>query len=153
EEWDRVIELIKEHNHIPIFDCAYQGFASGDLKRDAYPIRTLDAAGGEMIVCQSFSKNFGLYAERVGAVHVVHNKEKAHTANILSTIKSLIRQTYSVNPVHGAYIVSVIWNDPELRQMWVDNVHTMCNRILEMRNALKAALDANGCPGDWSHIT
>lgn len=45
------------------FDSAYQGFASGSLDRDAWAIRHFVSEGFELLVAQSFSKNFGLYSE------------------------------------------------------------------------------------------
>ena len=73
---------------IPFFDCAYQGFASGDLEKDAvssfcwiltvatsgvvqYAIRYFTNQGMPVMVCQSFAKNFGLYDERCGSFNVV----------------------------------------------------------------------------------
>ena len=44
-------------------DTAYQGFASGDLDKDAASVRMLADKGVEFFVCQSMSKNFGLYSE------------------------------------------------------------------------------------------
>ena len=47
----------------PFFDSAYQGFASGDLGKDAWAIRYFVSEGFELFCAQSFSKNFGLYSE------------------------------------------------------------------------------------------
>lgn len=47
----------------PFFDSAYQGFASGDLNRDAWAVRYFVSEGFELFCAQSFSKNFGLYSE------------------------------------------------------------------------------------------
>jgi len=47
----------------PFFDGAYQGFASEDLARDAASVRLFEEEGFEMLVAQSFSKNFGLYSK------------------------------------------------------------------------------------------
>lgn len=56
-------EIMKEKQHFPFFDCAYQGFASGDLDRDAWPVRYFVSQGFEMCIAQSFAKNLGLYGE------------------------------------------------------------------------------------------
>lgn len=66
DEWIQIAQVIQERNHLPFFDCAYQGFASGDLVRDAWAIRYFIEQGFEMLVAQSFAKNFGLYNDRVG---------------------------------------------------------------------------------------
>ncbi len=77
---------MKKNSLIPFFDSAYQGFATGDLEKDAWPIRYFISQGFQMIVAQSFAKNTGLYGERIGALHVVASckdtKEK-----VLSQIK------------------------------------------------------------------
>lgn len=54
------------------FDSAYQGFASGNLEKDAWAIRYFVSLGFEMFCAQSFSKNFGLYSELSGMLSVVH---------------------------------------------------------------------------------
>lgn len=55
--------LLQEHRLFPLFDCAYQGFASGDLEKDSWAVRYFVQEKFELFVCQSFSKNFGLYSE------------------------------------------------------------------------------------------
>lgn len=62
---------MKRKNHIPFFDCAYQGFATGDMDKDAWSVRYFAEQGFEMFVAHSFSKSMGLYGERIGALHVV----------------------------------------------------------------------------------
>jgi len=47
----------------PVFDCAYQGFATGDPEADAWSARYFVQCGFELLVCQSFAKNFGLYSK------------------------------------------------------------------------------------------
>jgi aspartate aminotransferase len=65
---------MKRRNHFPFFDIAYQGFASGDVEKDAWAVRYFAEQGFQMFVAHSFSKNMGLYGERVGALHIVaHN--------------------------------------------------------------------------------
>ena len=39
EEWKTIYNAMTNKNHIIFFDCAYQGFASGNHHNDAYPIR------------------------------------------------------------------------------------------------------------------
>merc|ERR550537_484444 len=68
-QWDEIAKVCKDRNLYPLFDTAYQGFATGDLENDCYSVRLFDKLGFEFAVCQSFAKNIGLYGERVGAVH------------------------------------------------------------------------------------
>lgn len=78
DEWKQIAEVMKKNSLIPFFDSAYQGFATGDLDKDAWPIRYFIDQGFQMLLAQSFAKNMGLYGERVGAFHIVaHNKDTA----------------------------------------------------------------------------
>lgn len=113
EEWEQIAEIMKARKLVPWFDCAYQGFASGNPDIDAWSIRYFVDQGFEMFVCQSFAKNFGLYNERVGALHVVSNDaESAHA--VLTNLEAIIRPMYSNPPQHGARIVSTILKNSEL---------------------------------------
>lgn len=85
-EWKQIAEVMKRNNLIPFFDSAYQGFATGDLEKDAWPIRHFASQGFQMIISQSFAKNMGLYGERIGALHMItSNKDTAD--KVLSQIK------------------------------------------------------------------
>ena len=73
--------------------------------------------GHEIIVAQSFAKNFGLYGERVGALHFVcANADEAEKVD--SQLKVIIRAMYSNPPLHGARIVNTILSDPKLKGIW-----------------------------------
>ena len=86
EEWKQIAAVMKKKNLFPFFDSAYQGFASGDLEKDAWPIKYFIEQGFEMIVTQSFAKNMGLYGERIGALHIVSsNKETCD--KVMSQVK------------------------------------------------------------------
>uniref|UniRef100_A0A094ZDU3 aspartate transaminase n=1 Tax=Schistosoma haematobium TaxID=6185 RepID=A0A094ZDU3_SCHHA len=61
DQWNQLALLIKEKKLFPVFDMAYQGFASGNLDNDAWAVRLFASMGMEMFIAQSFSKNFGLY--------------------------------------------------------------------------------------------
>lgn len=64
EQWQEIAEIVKEKNLFPLFDSAYQGFASGDLDKDAWAIRYFVGKGFETLIAQSFAKNFGLYSKQ-----------------------------------------------------------------------------------------
>lgn len=77
-EWKRIAAAMKKNSLIPFFDSAYQGFASGNLQKDAWPIRHFIDEGFQVLISQSFAKNIGLYGERAGALHVItHDKSTA----------------------------------------------------------------------------
>ncbi len=67
-QWDDIFRVIQKKNHYPFFDMAYQGFASGDLEKDSYALRLFSNADVKLALAQSFSKNFGLYGQRVGCL-------------------------------------------------------------------------------------
>lgn len=136
----------------PFFDSAYQGFASGDLERDAWAVRYFVSEGFELFCAQSFSKNFGLYNERVGNLTVVA-KETDSVLRVLSQMEKIVRVTWSNPPAQGARIVASTLSNPELFKEWTSNVKTMADRILTMRSELRARLEALKTPGTWSHIT
>ncbi|GJU15603.1 aspartate aminotransferase, chloroplastic [Tanacetum coccineum] len=77
EQWEKIADVIQEKNHIPFFDVAYQGFTSGSIDEDASSVRLYAARGMELSCAQSYSKNLGLYAERVGAINVICSSAEA----------------------------------------------------------------------------
>jgi len=149
DQWKTIAKLIKAGNHFPFFDCAYQGFASGDLDRDAFAIRYFAEQGFEMFAAQSFAKNFGLYGERIGAFHAVVADPNV-VEPTLSQLKLIIRAFYSSPPMHGALIVQIILSDPELCDEWKRELKEMSGRIYSMRQQLYEKLKSKGI--DWPHV-
>ncbi|CDH56017.1 aspartate aminotransferase [Lichtheimia corymbifera JMRC:FSU:9682] len=152
EQWKGIAEVMKAKDHFPFFDCAYQGFASGDLDRDAWAVRYFVDQGFELFVAQSFAKNFGLYGERAGNLTVV-SKSPADKQRVLSQLEKLQRAEISNPPAYGSRIVDIVLNDPALYAEWKENLQYMSNRIITMRKALYERLVALGTPGTWNHIT
>ncbi|EEA24758.1 Aspartate aminotransferase, cytoplasmic [Talaromyces marneffei ATCC 18224] len=154
EQWKQIAQVIRAKGHFPFFDCAYQGFASGDLARDAWAIRYFVEQGFETCVAQSFAKNFGLYGERAGTFHFISAPGQANsTPHIASQLAILQRSEISNPPAYGSRIASIILNDPKLFAEWEENLRTMSGRIAEMRKGLRAGLEARKTPGTWTHIT
>lgn len=157
-QWDQILKELDKKKHFIIFDSAYQGFASGDLEKDAYPIRK--AINDQLItqtpiiICQSFAKNVGMYGERVGAIHVILPQEDpAFARAIKSQLNLIIRCEISNPPAYGSKIVSTILHDPELYKQWKEDLKTMSSRIIKMRQTLRKKLESLGTPGTWNHIT
>lgn len=152
-QWEQIADIIEEKKLIPFFDCAYQGFASGDLDADAWPVRYFaDERKMELFCAQSFSKNFGLYNERAGNLTVVV-KDPSVIANTKSQLTLIVRGMYSNPPAHGARVVEKVLNNDALFAEWKDNIKTMAGRIISMRKGLRERLEALGTPGSWNHIT
>jgi aspartate aminotransferase len=131
EQWQQIAATLEKVGALPLVDFAYQGFGDG-LTEDAAGLRALATAGRELLVCSSFSKNFGLYNERVGALTFVGKNSTAADA-ALSHIRIAIRVNYSNPPQHGAAVVATILNDSVLRAQWEQELTDMRNRINGMR--------------------
>ncbi|MDG3088202.1 aspartate/tyrosine/aromatic aminotransferase [Vibrio hannami] len=150
EEWEILAKLCAEKSLLPLFDFAYQGFATG-VEEDAKGLRIFAEYNKEMLIASSFSKNFGLYNERVGAFTLVaEDQDTAITA--FSQVKAIIRSIYSNPPAHGSAVVTHILNNPELRAEWEAEVAEMRVRIKEMRELFVSTLKAEGVEADFSFI-
>ena len=152
EQWLNILDVVKTKKIFCGFDSAYQGFASGDLERDAYSLQLFQQHTDDIFLFQSFAKNFGLYGERAGCFSVVcGSQEEAKIAQ--SRIKQIARPIYSNPPIHGARIVDIILRDPKLEAMWHQDLKDMSGRISEMRHGLKNRLKALGNEHNWDHLT
>ncbi|KAF2174012.1 hypothetical protein M409DRAFT_35309 [Zasmidium cellare ATCC 36951] len=153
-QWRQIASVMRERQHLPFFDSAYQGFASGDLDADAWAIRhfvSLDFPA--LLVAQSYAKNFGLYGERTGCLHVVA-QDADLAARIKSQMEKLQRVNISTPPAYGARIASTVLSSPALFSEWQEDLRTMSGRIVEMRRALRALLEkGKGEEGKWKHLT
>ena len=152
EQWAKIADVIEQKGHMPFFDVAYQGFASGSLVEDAFAPRYFESRGMELMVAQSYSKNLGLYAERVGALNIV-TRDAATTTRVLSQMKRLARAIWSNPPVHGARIVAEVVNNEDLFKEWEGEMELMSGRIKHVRQVLREKLEALNPEKDWSFIT
>jgi aspartate/tyrosine/aromatic aminotransferase len=150
ETWVAVAEIVADRELMPVVDFAYQGFGFG-LREDADWLAGLARPGLEFLICSSFSKNFALYNERVGALTIVA-ADPSRAGSALSHLKVAIRSNYSNPPAHGGDIVETILTDPALRAQWEADLAGMRNRILGNRAALVKALVDAGVPGNWDPI-
>ncbi len=142
QQWDQVIQVISAGRLVPFLDMAYQGFGHGVVD-DGAVIGRFVAAGLQPCVATSFSKSFGLYGERVGALHIVTaNADEAK--RVLSQVKIVIRTNYSNPPTFGAAIVAQVLGDPAQRELWEQELGHMRTRIKQLRSQLVAGLRAAG---------
>jgi len=130
----------------------FQGFASGDAIKDAAPVRMFVDDGHLISMVQSFSKNFGLYGQRVGALSVVGANED-EAKRVVSQMKMVIRPMYSNPPRHGARLVTTVLEDPQLTSEFIEECRGMADRIHTMRSKLHEALTSAGSTKNWDHIT
>jgi aspartate aminotransferase len=96
EQWKQISDLCKKHKLLPFFDCAYQGFASGNAPKDAAALRMFVDEGHRLALVQSFSKNFGLYGQRVGALSIV-GADEDEAKRVASQMKMCIRPMVSAS--------------------------------------------------------
>ncbi|KAJ4021205.1 hypothetical protein NW752_004212 [Fusarium irregulare] len=152
QQWESIARVCKELGLFPVFDMAYQGFASGDLDRDAsaitYFFDTLDL---EFAVAQSFSKNFGLYGERVGVLHMVALDTET-AVKVTPLLTQLSRAEITSCPSYGARIIAKILSNPSLYDQWLQDLVTMSQRMKSMRKALYRGLQRRRVRGSWEHL-
>ena len=149
-DWKEISTAIKTQGLLPVFDFAYQGFGRG-IDEDAMAVRHFLADGHQMLVANSYSKNFGLYGERIGGFYVVTTN--AETAErVKSQVMRIIRANYSNPPLHGSRIIAAVLASAPLRQEWESELATMRERISGMRKALAEGLNAGSSAVDFSFM-
>ncbi|WP_118986597.1 amino acid aminotransferase [Photorhabdus sp. CRCIA-P01] len=134
DQWDQVVQIVKERELLPFLDIAYQGLGDG-MEKDAYAIRAMATAGLPCLVSNSFSKIFSMYGERVGGLSVISDDEQTKE-RVLGQLKAGVRRVYSSPPSFGAQVVAKVLADPVLKAQWLTEVEHMRLRILEMRTVL-----------------
>jgi aromatic-amino-acid transaminase len=149
-QWRDIVATVRDAELIPFLDLAYHGFGEG-LDSDAEPLRLFAASKVPFLASSSFSKNFSLYGERVGALSIVDTSQE-ESARVLSQLKRVIRSNYSTPPTHGATIVTTVLGDAQLRSQWELELAEMRERIKRMRKGLVDGLKARGVAEDFSFI-
>jgi aspartate aminotransferase len=137
-QWQALTQLLKRRRLVPFLDLAYQGFASG-LDADVAGVRLVAEQVPEALIAVSFSKNLGLYRERVGAlISIGENPARADAA--LSHVLQIARSIYSMPPDHGAAIAAHIFASAKLKAEWIEELGLMRERITDMRELLAREL-------------
>lgn len=150
DDWKAVLEVLREREHVPFLDIAYQGFGDG-IDEDAFAVRLFAESGLNFLVSSSFSKSFSLYGERVGALSIVTDSQEEST-RVLSQVKRVIRTNYSNPPTHGATVVGNVLNSAELRAMWEQELAEMRERIRDMRTTMVEQLASLGAKRDFAFV-
>lgn len=149
-QWQQLTDLALERGFVPLIDSAYQGLGQG-LDEDAFGPRLMAQHLPEVIVASSFSKNFGLYRDRAGALTLVSADQTQSLASH-SQLLGITRGLYSMPPAHGSAIVDIILNSPELAQQWRDELTHMRTRIQGLRQSLVTSLAGYLPERDFSFI-
>ena len=150
EQWQALRDLALDKGFTVFIDLAYQGLGDG-LEEDVYGVRLLAESLPELVVVSSCSKNFGLYRERIGATTVItRNAESTRVAT--TQLAAAARAMYSMPPDHGAAIVNLILNEPDLRTEWDTELTLMRDRINGLRSQLVERIKDAGVDRDFSFI-
>ncbi|MCF7839121.1 MAG: aspartate/tyrosine/aromatic aminotransferase [Candidatus Marinimicrobia bacterium] len=149
-QWQVVARLAEQKGWLPFLDFAYQGLGAG-IEPDRAGVCALLDAGVEMLIASSFSKNFGLYRERTGALTVA-TRPGTDPAAAFSLLQRVVRVNYSNPPAHGGLIVETVLGDAALRRLWQEELDGMRSRIQGMREQLQAYLAARPTPGEFGYI-
>lgn len=140
-QWTQLIDVLGKRDLLPFVDMAYQGFGAG-LDADAFAVREIARRGLPSLVANSFSKNFSLYGERCGGLHVIC-EDAAAADRVLGQLTGAVRSNYSNPPTHGAKIVTRVLTTPALKESWEAELAAMCRRIARMRVAIHDGLAAH----------
>jgi aspartate aminotransferase/aromatic-amino-acid transaminase len=149
-QWDEVAASLKRTGAFPLIDLAYLGFGEG-IEADAYGTRKIVTSVPEAMIAFSASKNFGLYRERAG-VAIAIARDAAAADIVSSQMQNVIRATISQPPDHGAEIIRIILNDPELTAEWKAELETMRTRMIRLRQKLAAAIRERSNSTDYDFI-
>lgn len=150
DDWRAVLEVVRRRELLPLIDFAYQGFGDG-LEEDAWAVRLFAAELPELLITSSCSKNFGLYRDRTGAL-LVCSDDAEKLLDVRSQLALLARNLWSTPPDHGAAVVAQILGDAALKQLWVEEVEAMRQRIAQLRVGLVEALAPHGLSERFAHI-
>ncbi|MEG3582272.1 MAG: amino acid aminotransferase [Chloroflexota bacterium] len=149
-QWEEIADLIANKGLVTICDFAYQGLGDG-IDEDARGVRVLSEKLDELIVCSSYSKNFGLYSERVGCLFY-HSRNKSISESVLSQLKKTARSNYSNPPAHGSEIVKLILGDKVLRKEWIEELTQVRERIISVRKMFVEKLNERKSVKDFNFI-
>lgn len=150
DQWDKVIAVLKNRDLIPFMDIAYQGFGE-NIDDDAYALRKAAEVGLCALISNSFSKTFSLYGERVGGLSVLCDNSQV-ASHVLGQLQATVRRNYSSPAAYGAYLVSYVLNNSDLKALWFKEVASMRNRIVTMRSTLVELLKNKSLDRNFDYL-
>ena len=151
EQWKQTADVVYDRGLLPLLDFAYLGFGQG-LVEDSVAVREMTRLGCELMIANSFSKNFGLYRERIGALTTVA-KDADQAKCVLSQQKANVRSNYSNPPSHGGAIVTTVLGDSELRTQWEVELAGMRDRINGIRARFTQGMNDQNTGKDFGFIS
>ncbi|XP_069474053.1 putative aspartate aminotransferase, cytoplasmic 2 [Ambystoma mexicanum] len=151
-EWEWIADMAVRKKMFPFFYLPSQGLTSGDLETDSAPVCFFAEKGLELLCAQSFSRNCGLYAQRVGNLIII-TKENEALLSSRSQLEKLVIAAWGSPPALGARIATTILNNPTLYAEWKENLKVKVEQTLLIREKIKEKLRILGVQGCWDHIT
>lgn len=151
DQWRQISKLVKNREILLVLDSAYLGFASGSIYEDSWAIRYLYEQNHEFLVCQSYSKNMGLYSERSGVIHVVLQDTRLRD-NVESRLVAIFRNECSFAPAYGARIGAKLLNDDYLNKIWGKDVYSVYERVANIKRQIFNKLTDLETPGNWEFV-
>lgn len=151
EEWDTIAEVMRSKQHLAVFDIAYLGYGSGNIKEDMYPVYKFAERKVEMLLTYSSAKNFASYSDDVGAIVFIINKPEP-IPKIRSNMIVLSRSLFSFPTIYGPRIMQRIIESPELYSIWVNDQEKVIKRIQEIRAKLVESLEKEKVKVDLDFI-
>ncbi|MGR3813461.1 MAG: aromatic amino acid transaminase [Cognatishimia activa] len=133
EQFDALLDLLEARGIVPWIDLAYLGF-SQSWDADCAMARKIAARFPECIVCITLSKSVGIYRDRAGALFV---KMRAGDQNRMQrAVSAIVRAGASHAPDHGPSVVRTIFQDDNLKNLWLEELDTMRVRVASIRRQI-----------------
>lgn len=151
EDWKKIAAVVKEKKHRVIFDAAYHGYVSGDPHADLEPVRLFVDAGLDLLLCQSFSKNLTMYADRIGSLTAVAHDTESLRA-IEAAVVMIVFHSYIAPPRDPALILATVLGDAQLCDLWFEELRQACERLQKNRLRLYEALMRDLPSERWERI-
>jgi aspartate/tyrosine/aromatic aminotransferase len=138
QELEEVLGVCLKNGHCIVLDAAYLGLASG-FSADKEKIQQIIDKGCPTFICLSFSKNMGLYQERLGALFI-RNIDSSYADTWQAQIEKISRATYSFVPKLVAESVGRVLSDNNKRLSLEDEIESMRLRLVTNREYLSENL-------------
>jgi len=152
QQWQELADLVIHTGALPFVDVAYQGFGEG-IEEDVAGLRLFAQRVPQMLLTVSSSKSFGIYRERAGLLSVIVSADDStDIRSVRLKLRDTARQLYFMPPDHGAAVVHEIMSNPELEQLWRQELNEIRQHIIDMRSLLRQAIEAANPDFDASFI-
>jgi aspartate aminotransferase len=155
DQWQELAKIFLQKEHFAFLDCSYFGLVNGntDTVSESGGIRVFEDHGIPLLLAATFSKNFGLYAERVGVVSLIAPADEQLQSRIRKQFTFLARSQTGASPSFGSKVVTMILTNSELRHQWEQDITGMAAETQYRRQLLQAELKKIQAQGDWSFLT